>query len=212
MNYTRKNLSDTQVVLNVTLEADDLTPIKRKTLGRLAKKIKVAGFRPGKVPASVAEKNLDQSTLNMEVAEDAVNAYAINVLQAEDLQPLDRPKVELSKYVPNQSLEFKADVQILPAIKLGDYKNLKAKKEPIKVSAKDVNDVIERMRLGMAEKKEVQRAAKLGDELIIDFNGTDKDGKEVAGASSREYPLVLGSNSLIPGFEEGLVGKKASQH
>ena len=212
MKYTRKNPSETQVIFTVTLDADDLSKIKKSTIARLSKKVKVAGFREGKVPVAVAEKHLDRNMLGMEVAEDAVNAFMIDVLEAEKLQPLDRPKVELSKYVPEESLEFTANVEILPEIKLGNYKSLKAHKDVAQVEDKDVDEVVERMRAGLAEKKEVERPAKDGDEIVIDFGGKDKDGKNVAGATGREYPLTLGSNSFIPGFEGGLVGKKAGEH
>jgi len=207
MKHTRTNNSDTQVKLAVTLDASDLAKVEPKTLNRLAKNMKVAGFRPGKVPASVAKKQLDSNALGMELAEDAVNHFMAEVLATEKLQPLDQPKVELTKYVPNDTLEFTADVEVLPEIKLGDYKKLKAKKIAVTITDKDVDDVVERMRLGMAEKKDVDRAAKNSDEVWIDFKGT-KDGKEVPGASGKEYPLVLGSSTFIPGFEEGLVGKK----
>jgi trigger factor len=212
MKYTRKNPTQTKVALTVTLDADDLAQAKKKAVARLSKKVKVAGFREGKVPASVAEKHLDQNTLNMEVAEDAVNAFVIEILTKEDVRPLDQPKVELTKYVPNESLEFTADVEILPAIKLGDYKKLKATKAAAKVTAADIDEVIERMRSGMAKKEPVDRAAKEGDEVLIDFKGTDKDGKDVAGAAGTDYPLTLGSDSFIPGFEAGLLGKKAGEH
>jgi trigger factor len=212
MNYTRKNTSDTLVAFTVTLDAADLTKTKKTTVDRLSKKVNVAGFRQGKVPAAVAERHLDSNQLNMEVAEDAVNAYMIEVLEAEKLQPLDQPKVDLTKYVPGEILEYTANVEILPTIKLGDYKNLQAKKQAATVTDSDIDDVIERMRSDMAEKKETDRPAKDGDEVIIDFSGKDKDGKDVAGATGKEYPLTLGSHSFIPGFEEGLIAKKAGDH
>jgi len=212
MKYTRTNTSDTQVAFVVTLDAADLEKIKKTTIARLSKKVKVAGFREGKVPAAVAEKHLDQNALGMEVAEDAVNSFMIEILEKEEVQPLDRPKVDLTAYVPNESMEFKADVEVLPAITLGDYKKLKASKDVAEVADTDVDEVIERMRQGLSEKKETDRAAKNGDEVLIDFVGTDKDGKEVVGATGRDYPLTLGSGSLIPGFEEGIVGKKAGEH
>lgn len=208
MKHTRKNNSESKVTLNVTLDADDLGLIKPKTLARLSKKLKVSGFRPGKIPAKVAEKNLDPNLLGMEIAEDAINKFVIDVLEVEKIQPLDRPKIDLKKYVPNEVLEFVAELDVLPEVTLGDYKNLKVKKESVKVESKDIDSVIERMRSGMAAKNEVERAAKNGDEAVIDFEGT-KDGKEVAGATGKDYPLQLGSNSFIPGFEEGIVGKKA---
>ncbi len=212
MKYTRKNPTETKVTVGVTLDADDLTNIKKTTVGRLSKKVKVAGFRQGKVPASVAEKHLDPNTLNMEIAEDAVNAFVIEILTKEDVRPLDQPKIELTKYVPGETLEFTANVEILPAVTLGDYKKLKATKDAVKVTDKDIQNVLERMRQGMAAKEEVNHAAKEGDEVVVDFKGTDKDGKEVAGATGHDYPLTLGSDSFIPGFEAGLVGKKAGEH
>lgn len=212
MKHTRTNTSDTKVAFEIILDAADLTKIKKETVARLSKKVKVAGFREGKVPANVAEKHLDPNALGMEVAEDAVNAFMIEVLEAEKLQPLDRPKIDITKYVPGESMEFKADVEILPAIKLGDYKGLKAKKEVTDVVDADVDEVVERMRAGMAEKKETDRAAKNDDEVVIDFVGKDEKGEDVAGATGREYPLTLGSSSFIPGFEEGLVGHKAGEH
>jgi len=208
MKYTRKHNSQTNTTLTVTLEAKDLAHTKPQTLARLSTKLKVPGFRPGKVPAHLAEKHLDPNMLSVELAEDAINHFLVEVFEAEKLQPLDRPKVELGKYVPNEQLEFTAEVEVLPEIKLGDYKKLAVKKSAIKIAAKDIEEVLERMRTGMAEKQPVERAAKNGDEVTIDFAGT-QDGKPVAGASGKDYPLILGSGTFIPGFEEGLVGKKA---
>lgn len=209
MKHTTQNQSDTQVLVTVTLSGAELADIKQKTLARLASKVKVAGFRPGKVPANVAEKSIDPNQLNAEVLEDAVNASAVEAFQNAKLTPLDRPKVDVQKYVPGEELVYTAEVEIIPAITLGDYKKLKAKKEPVKLADKDVNDVIERLQKSAAAKKEVERAAKLGDEVLMDFAGTDKDGTSVPGATGTDYSLELGSNTFIPGFEDGLVGKKA---
>ncbi|HSE61956.1 MAG TPA: trigger factor [Candidatus Saccharimonadales bacterium] len=209
MKHVVKKPSDTQVTVTVTLDAADLAPIQQKTIARLAKSVKVAGFRPGKVPTEVAAKQLDANYVNNEVLEDAVNASAIEAFDAEKLVPLDRPKVDVTKYVPGQEVEYTATVEIIPQVKLGDYKKLKATKDKVAITDKEIDEVIERLQTSMATKQDVERAAKNGDEVIIDFDGKDKDGKAVAGASGKDYPLTLGSNSFIPGFEEGLVGKKA---
>lgn len=209
MKHIVKNQSDTQVLVTVTLNAGELADIKQKTVARLAGKVKVAGFRPGKVPANVAEKNLDPNALNSEVLEDAVNLSAIEAFEAARLTPLDRPKVNVEKYVPGQALEYTAEVEIVPAVKLADYKKLKAKKEPVKLEDKDITEVIERLRTNAATKVEVKSAAKKGDEVVIDFEGKDKDGNNVPGATGKDYTLELGSNTFIPGFEDGLMGKKA---
>ena len=209
MKHSIKNQSDTKVLVTVTLSASELTDIKQKTLARLAGKVKVAGFRPGKVPLSVVEKQLDPHVLNGELLEDAVNMSAVEAFDAARLTPLDRPKVDVQKYVPGQLLEYTAEVEVIPAIKLGDYKKLKAKKEVAKVTDKDVLEVLGRLQKSSATKKDVTRAAKIGDEILMDFAGTDKDGTAVPGATGTDYTLELGSNTFIPGFEDGLVGKKA---
>src|SRR5688572_28243587 len=113
MKYTTKNQSDTTVLLTVTLDATELADNKTKTLRRLAKEVKVSGFRPGKVPANVAEKNIDPNQLNQEVLEEAVNASAIEAFEQAKLTPLDRPKVDVQKYVPGQELEYTAEVEII---------------------------------------------------------------------------------------------------
>lgn len=209
MKHTVKKINDTTRLLTIELDAADLAQIKVNTLAHLAKDLKVAGFRPGRVPANIAEKHIDPNELNNHLLEDAVNSAAIKVLDAEDIMPLDRPKVEVKKFVPDSALEFTAELEVIPEIKLGDYKKLKATKHKVDVSAKDVDDVIDNLRRQHATKQAVKREAKDGDEVTIDFVGTDKNGKEVEGAIGKDYKLVLGSKSFIPGFEEGLVGLKA---
>ncbi len=207
MKHTRHNESDTKVKLTVNLDAADLATTKSATVHRLAQKVKVPGFRQGKVPAKVAEKHLDTNLLFAEIANDAVSHFLAELLDAEKIQPLDQPHVELSSYVPSEALEFVTEIEILPAIKLGNYKKLDVKKPAATITDKDIDVIVERMRQGMAEKHAVERAAKLGDEVTIDFAGT-KEGVPVPGATGKDYPLVLGSSSFIPGFEDGLIGKK----
>jgi trigger factor len=120
----------------------------------------------------------------------------------------ERPSVEVKKFVPAQELEFIAEADVLPKVTLGDYRKLRAAREPVKVDAPDVDEVIERIRSGMSEKNEVDRAAKNGDEVVIDFVGKIGD-EPFDGGSAQDYPLKLGSNSFIPGFEEALIGVKA---
>ncbi|HXH26753.1 MAG TPA: trigger factor [Candidatus Acidoferrum sp.] len=210
MKHTRHNNSPTNVKLTVTLDAADLATIKPKTLGRLSHKIKVPGFRPGKVPASVAEKHLEPNVLASELASDAINHFLVEALVAEQLQPLGQPQVEFSSYVPGQQLEFNAIVETLPKVTLGDYKHLKAKPQAAAVSDQEVDEIIDRMRRSAAKKQPVERAAQEGDEVKIDFSGS-LGGVVVPGAVGKDYPLVLGSNSFIPGFEDGLIGKKTGE-
>lgn len=208
MKHTVTYPSKTRMQLSVTLDGDDLAAVKPVTLAKMAQRLKVPGFRQGKVPSSVAEKHISPNELSDQIAEDAASKYIVEILEKEGIQLLERPSAEVQKYLPGESLDIKAEADVLPAIKLGDYKKLSAKKDSVTVTDKEVNEVIENLRRSQAEKKEVTRAAKDGDEVWINFDGVDKDGNAVPGASGKDYPLALGSKTFIPGFEDGLVGKK----
>lgn len=205
METTLKNLSDTKVQLTITVGAKELEAAEQVALTKLSKTVKVPGFRAGKVPASVAAKHVDPQALQEQALDDALSKAVAEAFLKEKIQVLARPEVEVKKFVPGETLEFTAEAEVVPKIKLGDYKKLTAKPEKIEVSAAEINEIIDRMRNGFAEKKEVKRAAKLGDETVIDFVGK-KDGVAFDGGTAKDYTLVLGSNQFIPGFEEGIVG------
>jgi trigger factor len=210
MKTTVNHLSDTKVELTISLGKEELEAAQQVALSKLAKEVKAPGFRKGKVPASVAAKHVDQNALGQQTLEDALSKAVAEAYLNEGIQALDRPAVEVKKYVPGSELEFTAEAEILPKVKLGDYKKLKAEKADVKVTAKEIDEIIERMRSGFAEKKEVEREAKKDDVVIIDFVGK-KDGVAFDGGTATDYELTLGSNSFIPGFEEGLVGKKPGE-
>jgi trigger factor len=210
MNTIVKNLSDTKVELTITLGKEELDAAEKVAISKLAKTVKVQGFRKGKVPASVAAKNIDPEMLSQQTLEDALSKAVAQAYMDEGIQALDRPAVEIKKFVPGQELEFTAEAEILPKVTLGDYKKLKVEQEKLTVSAKEVEEIIDRMRTGMGEKKAIDRAAKDGDEVKIDFVGK-KDDIAFDGGTGTDYDLTLGSNSFIPGFEEGIVGKKPGE-
>ena len=205
MKTKAKKLSDSRVEITVTLDAKDLAKAREKALEKLAKEVKVEGFRKGKVPTEVAAKFIPDNDLNTETIDIAVRTTVIEAFQKEEKSPLILPSVNVTKYVPGESAEYTATADIIPEIKLGDYKNLGVKKAEAKVAAKDVNEILDNIANSFAEKKVVRRAAKLTDEVIIDFVGK-KDGKAFQGGSAKDYHLVLGSQSFIPGFEDGIVG------
>ena len=210
MKTTVKNLSDTKVSLTISVTPEELKNAELVSLDKLGKTVKVPGFRKGKVPASVVAKHIDPQTLQAELLNNAISKAVSEAFISENIQVIDRPEVEVKKYVPGSELEFTAEVEIIPAVKLGDYKKLTAKKKIEKVTEKDVTEIIDRMRQSLAEKKEVTRAAKNEDETIIDFIGK-KDDVAFDGGTGTDYTLVLGSGQFIPGFEEGIVGHKAGE-
>lgn len=210
MKTSKKQLTDTKIEMTITLGKSELADAEQVAITKLASQIKVSGFRKGKVPASVAAKHVDPNQLSQQTLEDALSNAVATAFTDQKIQALERPAVEIKKFVPGSELEFTAEVEILPEITLGDYKKLKADKTPIKVSVEEVSEVIERMRQGFAEKAEVKRAAKLGDDTLIDFVGK-KDDIPFEGGTGNDFSLTLGSNSFIPGFEEGIVGKNAGE-
>jgi trigger factor len=211
MKITRKNLSTTKVMLTVSLDAQELAGAEQVALVHMSKDVKVPGFRPGKAPIAEVKKRVAGEELQSHLVSDAINRAVPEALNAEKLQALDRPEVEVKKIVPGELLEFTLEVEVLPKITLGDYKKLKVDTPKISVTKKDIDEVIERMRQGFADKKEISRAAKMGDEVVIDFKGTDDKGVAFAGGEGKDYSLILGSNSFIPGFEEGIVGHKTGE-
>ena len=208
MKSTIKYLSDTKVAVTITVDKQELADAEQVALTKLAKNVKAPGFRAGKTPLAVAAKHVNPDALAQQTLDDALSKAVSQVFTDEKIQALDRPQVDVKKFVPSQELEFVAEAEILPKITLGDYKKLGVKKTVAKVTAADIDDVIERMRKGYAERKDVDRAAKDGDETIIDFLGK-KDGVAFDGGSATDYTLALGSNQFIPGFEEAIVGHKA---
>lgn len=208
MKTTVTHESDTRVKVIVAADHAELAAAEQAALKRLAKTVKVNGFRTGHVPLEIVKKHADPNALAQETLDAALNRAVAEAFLNNDLQVLARPEVEIKKYVPGELLEFTAEADVLPEVKLGDYKKLKAKKAAVSVEKKEIDEVIQRIQKGLSEKKEVKRAAKIGDETVIDFVGK-KDGKAFQGGTGKDYPLVLGSNSFIPGFEDALVGLKA---
>lgn len=205
MKITTKNLSDTKVQITVSLDKNDLADARQKAIERLAKEVKVEGFRTGKAPAKLAEKVLKENEISSLAIDIAVRTTVPKAFEQATKSPLVIPEVNVTKYVPNESAEYTATADILPDVKLGDYKNLKVKKAKSEATEKEIKEILENIQNAYAEKKTAKKSAENGDEVIIDFVGK-KDGKAFEGGTAKDYPLTLGSKSFIPGFEDGIIG------
>lgn len=200
----------TEAVITIIAADVELKNIKEHVLGHFQGSVKVPGFREGKIPSNILEKNLDPSSLQSKFLEEAIEQLYTQALQAQKLRPVDRPEIAVKKFVPFTTLEFEATVPVVGEIKLADYKKVKKTRPKVTLTAKDVDEVIASLRARAAEKTDVDRAAATGDQVYIDFKGVDAKGKPVNGADGKDYPLLLGSKAFIPGFEENLVGLKAN--
>lgn len=209
MQVKRDQTTDTKVKLTITADQAVIDSVKEAVLTRLSKDVKVQGFRPGKAPAKLVEQQIDQSVFQTEFLETIVNQLYVEAAQTENLRPVAQPEITIAKFVPFTTLEFTAEVETVGTIKLPDYKKIKLSAKTTPVTAKEVDTVIDNLLSRGGEKKDVTRAAKDGDEVVIDFFGTDAKTKEpISGADGKDYPLVLGSKSFIPGFEDALIGVK----
>ena len=212
MQITKKQLTPTTIKLTIAADPALLADTKTAVLQRLGRQMKIAGFRPGKAPLPIIERQADSSTLQSEFLDAALNKLYGDALDQEKIRPVDQPKITIQKFVPFTTLEFDAEITAIGEVTLPDYKKVKLAKKPATVPDKEVEEVIDNLRQRMAEKKDVDRAAKNGDEAVIDFAGTDAKTKEaVNGADGKDYPLVLGSDTFIPGFEPNLVGLKPGE-
>ncbi len=210
MQITQNDLSPTKVEL--TIEADQalLDKVKDHVLGDLAKNMNLAGFRKGHAPKALVEKHADQVNLQRQFLDHAVNDLYVQAITEKKLRPVAQPEVNVTKFVPFTTLEFKATVDVVGKITLPDYKKIRMSKQVEPTTEKDVTKVIDDLRRRDSEKKDVKRTAKDGDEVVIDFSGVDAKTKEpLSGGAGNDYPLVIGSNTFIPGFEPELVGMKA---
>jgi len=209
MQITKEQLTPTKVKLTLRAEPATLQGTKDLVVQRLGRDVKVPGFRAGHAPQSVVEKNLDQAVLQTEVLDTVLNALYGQALEQERLRPVAQPSASIKKFVPFTELEAEFEVDVVGDVKLPDYKKIKLAEKPVSVTAKDVDEVITNLRTRAATRKEVERAAKDGDQVTLDFKGVDAKTKEpIAGADGADYPLIIGSNTFIPGFEPELIGLK----
>ena len=210
MKTSIKYLSDVKVEVKVTLGVEELAIAEEVALTKLGQEMKIPGFRKGKAPIKAISKNVDQNVLQERIINEAISHAVTSSYLDNNLQALERPFVDVKKFIPRESLEFIATSEILPKIKVGDYKKLKYTVNKIEVSNQEIDDVVDRIRQSLSQKTEVDRVARIDDEVVIDFVGK-RDNKPFNGGTGKDYTLKLGSSQFIPGFEENIVGHKAGE-
>lgn len=212
MQTTIKNLTPTKVEITIVADTETLARVHTAVVEEMAKGVQVAGFRKGHAPAAMAEKALDQQQLQNRFLDGALSELYGQAIVEKQLRPVGQPEVAISKFVPFTALEAKLEVEIVGEVKLADYKKFKFAAKAVKIEDKEIEAVIDDLLARDAAKNPAPRAAADGDEVVIDFKGVDAATKEaIAGADGTGYPLVIGSNTFIPGFEPELVGLKAGE-
>lgn len=203
-------------VLEVTAELDQKTwkDAQEKAFHKLSKDVSVPGFRPGKAPEKLLRERVNSASIYDEAASSVLNPTLVEIINQTKCEVFRRPDVRIEKFSDSE-LTLVYTIVVAPTCELGQYKDLGVKKEEAKVEDKDVDEAVKRAFEGLADLVNVEREAKEGDTLSIDFKGFIKNekGEEVAfeGGEAQNYDLTLGSHSFIPGFEESLVGSKTGE-
>ncbi|HAT1881818.1 TPA: trigger factor [Legionella pneumophila] len=175
-------------------------------LRNLARKVKIDGFRPGKVPFNVVKSRFSDS-VREEVAREMVQSTLYEALQKNELVPAGYPHVEPLEIEPGKDFKYTAVFEVMPVFEVAELNQAQVDLIRSEVTDKDVDNMIEKLREQNKEWHEVTHAVKNGDKVVIDFQGF-LDDKPFEGGSAEGYELVIGSGSMIPGFEDGVVGGK----
>jgi trigger factor len=206
MKAVVEDISTVKKKINVEIAQDDVAREMDKALADVAKTAKIAGFRPGKAPKAIVEKHYGDE-VRTEVVQRLVSEYYLRALQDNNINPVDMPHIEnVSSLTKGSPLSFTATVEVRPKIELGTYDGIEVKEPGLAVTDDEMHETIDRIREMYAQLEVVEgRSLEKNDTAIIDFEGS-RDGKPIEGAKAADHMLALGENSLIPGFEDQIVG------
>ena len=195
--------------MTIGVPAERIETEVTKRLQQTARRAKVPGFRPGKVPMNVIRQRYEDAA-RQEALGDLIQATFYEAIVEQKLNPAGAPAVEPKVFEKGRDLEYVATFEVFPEIKLAGFDGIAIERLQADVTDADLDNMLEILRKQNTRFEAVERAAENGDQLNIDFVGKI-DGEAFAGGSAKGTPLVLGSGRMIPGFEEALVGVKAGE-
>ncbi|GAA0828705.1 MULTISPECIES: trigger factor [Marinomonas] len=209
MQVSVETTSPIERVLTISVPAARIEEKVSAEVAKTAKTVRIDGFRKGKVPVSVVKKRYGQG-IRMEAVEQIMRDAYMEALQKEELQPAGMPAIEPKNFAEGEDLEFVAKVEVYPEITLADASAITVNRVSSDVTDADVDTMLETLRKQNADWAAVEREAADGDQVTIDFVGYLGD-EAFEGGAAEGHKLVLGSNTMIPGFETGILGAKASE-
>ena len=206
MNVTVERVEN-EATLKITAPAAEVNAGYKKAVKKIADQVKIPGFRKGKAPRAIIEMHYGKEAVKQEAFEIVANKAYSEALDQEKLIPVSDPKVEESTFEEGKDMELTIKVTLKPEPELGEYKGLHVEKKEVEITDEQVDAQIKDMMGRDAKMVVAEEGAVIekGDFAIIDFAGT-VDGEPFSGGEGKGYPLEVGSNSFIPGFENQLVG------
>ena len=206
MNVTVERVEN-EATLKITAPAAEVNAGYKKAVQKIADQANIPGFRKGKAPRAIIEMHYGKEAVKQEAFEIVANKAYSEALNQEKLIPVSDPKVEESTFEEGKDMELTIKVTLKPEPELGEYKGLHVEKKEVEVTDEQVDAQIKDMMGRDAKMVVAEEGAVIekGDFAIIDFAGT-VDGEPFSGGEGKGYPLEVGSNSFIPGFEDQLVG------
>lgn len=209
MQVSVENTSALERRLTIGVPAERVENEVNKRLQQTARRAKVPGFRPGKVPMSVIRQRFEGSA-RQEALGDLIQATFYEAIVEQKLNPAGTPSVEPKVFEKGKDLEYVATFEVYPEFEVKGLEGIEVERQQAEVSDADLDNMLETLRKQNTRFEKVERAAQNDDQLNIDFVGRI-DGETFSGGSAKNTLLVLGSGRMIPGFEEGLVGAKAGE-
>lgn len=210
MKSAVETLSPTRAKLTVEVPFEELKPSLDAAYKKIAQQINVPGFRRGKVPPAVIDRQVGRGAVLDQAINDVLPQKYMEALQSNSLEPLAQPEIEVTKFGDNEGLEFTAEVEVKPEITVPEYDGLEAEVEDVEVTDTDVEEQVEALRGRFAALNDVDRAAADGDFVVLDLKAT-QDGEPVEGAEVSGMSYQVGRGGMLDGLDEALTGMKAGE-
>jgi trigger factor len=203
-----ETLSPTRAKLTVEVPFEELKPSLDAAYKKIAQQINVPGFRKGKVPPMVIDRQIGRGAVLDEAINDALPKIYVEALQANELEPLAQPEIDITKFEDNDSLEFTAEVDIRPTVTLPELEGLEVTVDDVELTDEEVDAQVLNLRERFATLNEVERAAAEGDFVVLDLKAM-RDGEVVEGAEVTGMSYQVGKGGMLDGLDEALPGMKA---
>ena len=209
MEVKLKQLPKSQVELLISLSKSDMEPYLDSAARAISTQNQIKGFRPGFAPRDVVAREFGEEKLDKAASEIAIGESIKKAVAENNLDAIGDPKVSEVK-CEGGGVSFKVALSVIPKVDPGDYKKIKIPTEEFNVEDKEIEDVLENLRKSRSQNTPVERPAKIGDRVEIDFI-VKKGDKTIDGGDSKQHPIILGESHFIAGFEENLIGLKENE-